>query len=95
VWSGNIDLENVQVKKSIFLKLKLPLTLRHGRIKKLQIIVPWRSLSSFPVEIIIEGVNIVIGKSHCDHRGAEPKGKSDWELIETFNTDFTLREQLL
>eukprot|EP00347_Sterkiella_histriomuscorum_P000566 403375355 len=85
VWSGNINLENVHFKRSIFQKLKLPLTLRLGRIGKLQMIVPWRSLSSSPVEVIINNVNIII----------TPQNKEEWQLIETFHTNYEMRQQMI
>ena len=75
MWSGNINLENVYIKKSVFQKFKLPLTLRLGRIGKLKISVPWRSLSTSPVEIVIEGVNIIICKVIILIVNAGPKGK--------------------
>lgn len=62
VWSGNINLENLFIKRSIFQQLQLPLILKLGRIGKLKMSVPWRSLSYSPVEITIETVNIIICK---------------------------------
>jgi hypothetical protein len=82
-------LENVQVKRSLFDKFKLPLTLRLGRIGKLSIKVPWRALSSSPVVIDIEGVYLLISKLiRCFIRKLiAPKGKAEWELIETMHTN--------
>ena len=58
--------------------LKLPLSLRLGRIGKLQLVVPWRSLSSSPVEILIKGVNLIICKKayscYIDYR-SQVKGR--------------------
>jgi len=53
-------MENMELKKSMFDKLKLPLLLKLGRVGKLQILVPWRSLSSSPVEVIIDSVYMII-----------------------------------
>ncbi|CDW90143.1 vacuolar protein sorting-associated protein vps13 [Stylonychia lemnae] len=95
VWSGNINLENVHFKKTIFQKLKLPLTLKLGRIGKLQIIVPWRRLNSSPVEVFINQVNIIICNIASYRLILGPQSKEEWELIETFHTDFDLRDQMI
>ena len=44
-----------------------------GKIGKLKINVPWNQLSSKPVEVVIESVNVVV----------TPKGRNEW----TDNTD--------
>jgi len=46
VFSGNIVIENVCLKKNILEMLGLPMDVIFSDIKKLQIIVPWHSLSS-------------------------------------------------
>lgn len=63
----------------------------------MQIIVPWRSLSSSPVEVVIQGVNLIICNLNLlvDDYDIGPKSKEDWELIETFHTNFELREQVI
>ena len=60
VWSGNLLLENLKVKKSALDEFKLPIKVVFGRIGKLNATVPWRSLSSSPVEIILEGLQLVM-----------------------------------
>jgi vacuolar protein sorting-associated protein 13A/C len=57
-----------------------------GKIGKLKINVPWSRLSSEPVEVIIESVNVVI----------IPKGKDEWKAIEkTINTCFDMKEAMV
>ena len=86
VWSGKVELEDLNIKRSLIDKFKLPANLLMGKIGRLKIYVPWNSLSSKPVEVVIESVNVV----------ATPKGKDEWKEIEkTINTCFQLKEALI
>jgi hypothetical protein len=60
VYSGIIDLKELNLKKDIFRKLNIPITLEIGRIKKLFITVPWNALSSKPVSFEIDGLMLLI-----------------------------------
>jgi hypothetical protein len=51
VWSGDVELNNVKVKKDIFQTFGLPLELIYGQIGHLKICVPWKSIGSKPVDI--------------------------------------------
>ena len=46
VWSGEVVLENLTLSQRITSKFNLPFRLRHGVIKRLELIVPWGSLES-------------------------------------------------
>jgi vacuolar protein sorting-associated protein 13A/C len=46
VWSGEVILENLSLSKTVLQKLNIPFSLKHGRIKRLELIVPWASLES-------------------------------------------------
>jgi len=50
----------VQIKRDALHGLKLPFKIIFGKIGKLQVNVPWRSLSSSPVEIILEGLQLIV-----------------------------------
>ena len=41
VWSGEVVLENLTLSQRITSKFNLPFRLRHGVIKRLELIVPW------------------------------------------------------
>ena len=47
-------LENVQVRKDAFDEWKLPFNIVFGKIGKLHAVLPWRSLGSSPVTIVLE-----------------------------------------
>ena len=60
VYSGEVDLHDLKLKKDIFDKFNVPVKLILGRIKRLYLKVPWNALSSKPVKLEIEGVELVI-----------------------------------
>lgn len=74
------------MKRGLIEKLRLPVNLLMGKIGKLKINVPWNNLSSKPVEVVIESVNIVV----------TPKGRNEWtDIKETMNTDNDIRKRFL
>jgi vacuolar protein sorting-associated protein 13A/C len=62
VWSGDVELNNVKIKKDIFQTFGLPLELIYGQIGRLKICVPWKNIGSKPVNVEIENVIIVVSK---------------------------------
>ena len=63
VWSGDVQLTNVNLRADIFKQFKLPFELICGQIGFLKIQVPWKSLGSKPVDVLIENVQITVSKS--------------------------------
>lgn len=61
VWSGKIELQNLQLKKTALDSLNLPVSISHGTLSKLHVRIPWTSLESKPVKIIIEDVFLQAG----------------------------------
>ena len=68
LWAGKITLEKVKLDPRILLKLKLPLLFSYTQIAKIEISIPWSSLSTKSVEIVIEGVYAIL----------VPFDKEDW-----------------
>lgn len=60
VYSGVIDLNDLNLKKNIFTKFNIPVNLVFGRIKKLYVRVPWNALSSKPVQLEIHGLQLLV-----------------------------------
>ena len=79
-------MENLNLKKNLIEKLRLPVKLLMGKIGKLKITVPWNRLHSSPVEVIVESVNIVV----------TPIGRNEWsDNADTLQTNFDLRKKFL
>ena len=60
IWSGEVTLKNIRLKKEIMKKLNLPFILRFSRLGCLKMNIPWKSLTSSKIEVQLEGLEIVI-----------------------------------
>jgi vacuolar protein sorting-associated protein 13A/C len=72
VWQGDIILENVHLKEDIFLLWQLPIIIKYGLITRLVIKIPWTKLASEPVEILLQGLYMVVS----------PQEKENWDYSE-------------
>ena len=53
IWSGDVKLKNLRLKKESLDKFKLPLDVKFGHIGELTLQIPWSNLKSKPVKVII------------------------------------------
>lgn len=60
VWSGNMVIENVNLNPEVIELIELPLKLKRSSIGKMTIKIPWKKLSSAPVEITIENIFVTV-----------------------------------
>ncbi|UKJ88692.2 hypothetical protein MACJ_001936 [Theileria orientalis] len=73
VWSGNISLENLSLKDDITSRLALPFHDVSGKIGSINIRIPWASIGTTPIKIVIDSVYICI-----DNRSTK---KTDEEIL--------------
>ena len=64
IWSGSFTFTDLFIRPALLSSLGLPVTLFDGRVNKLHITVPWRSLWAEKVKITVEGCNI-LGESNA------------------------------
>lgn len=55
-------LKNVVLKKSIIKKLNLPLLIKYSRLGCLRMNIPWKSLTSSKIEVVLEGFELVVAE---------------------------------
>ena len=82
VYQGEVDLKDLQLKKSICEKLDLPIKLVIGRMKRLYIKVPWNALSSKPVKLEITGLELVISPLEKDNWLKLVEHQNQFEVLE-------------
>lgn len=56
IWSGKLEFNNLELKRSSLDSLNLPVTISHGTLKQLKAIIPWTALDSKPVRIMLDGI---------------------------------------
>lgn len=54
IWSGDVKLKNLRLRKDCLDSLELPIEVKFGVLGQLVLVVPWSSLKNKPVKIIIE-----------------------------------------
>eukprot|EP00347_Sterkiella_histriomuscorum_P018285 403346093 len=81
---ANLNLDQVKLKEDALLKLNLPIKIELGIINHLEIRIPWLTIGSSPVEVHIQGLNLIIS----------PQKQQDWQVIDIFDQAY-LEEKLL
>ena len=56
VWSGDVKLHNLELRKEALDQLKLPINVVEGHLGQLTIVIPWSNLRGAPVKVFIEDI---------------------------------------
>ncbi|KAI5802352.1 hypothetical protein FPQ18DRAFT_313508 [Pyronema domesticum] len=56
IWSGDVRLKNLELKKEALDQMKLPLNVLEGHLGQLTLQIPWSNLKGRPVKVLIEDV---------------------------------------
>ncbi|WPK23425.1 hypothetical protein PUMCH_000665 [Australozyma saopauloensis] len=59
IWSGDVRLKNLKLKKESLDKFKLPLDVKFGHLGELTLQIPWSNLKGKPVKVIVEDVYLL------------------------------------
>ncbi len=51
IFSGNVDIQNLTIKKSVISQLNVPFELKFGMIEQIKMKIPWTSLSSSSIKV--------------------------------------------
>ena len=70
---GKVNLENLVLKSSAFDVLGLPITVIRGSVGRIELDIPWKSISSSHVVVVVKDVRVVLG----------PNSSVQGELIST------------
>ena len=63
VWSGDIELRNLNIKSNAFDKLDIPVNVLNGSLSSLRVAIPWKRLGETPVRVTLEGLYVLLGPS--------------------------------
>ena len=73
VWSGNVKLKNLKLKRDAFDTLDLPIEVKFGMLGDLVLNVPWSSLKNKPVKISIENCYLLCMTARIRNEKRESK----------------------
>lgn len=85
IWSGDVKLTNLELRKEALDQLHLPLNVVEGHLGSLTMSIPWSNLRGKPVKINIEDVFIL----------AAPREDADYNEEEETNREFSLKMEKL
>ena len=60
LWSGEVVIKNVRLRKEIIKKLNLPFKLKYSKLGCLKMTIPWKSLGSSKIDIVIDCLDLLI-----------------------------------
>mmetsp|Transcript_24826 Transcript_24826/g.98107 ORF Transcript_24826/g.98107 Transcript_24826/m.98107 type:complete len:2113 (-) Transcript_24826:5161-11499(-) len=72
VWNGELELKDLEiVPEAVAILLEsasihVPVNVKYGRVKRLRVIVPWKSLRKQPVRFELDGVTVITGVNSQD-----------------------------
>lgn len=69
IWSGDVKLQGLELRKEALDQLKLPLNVVEGHLGALTLKIPWSNLRGQPVQVYIEDVFVL----------AAPKEDAEWD----------------
>jgi vacuolar protein sorting-associated protein 13A/C len=72
IWSGDVKLRNLELRREALDQLHLPINVVEGRLGELVLQIPWSNLRGKPVKINIEDVFLL----------AAPKEEDDYDAVE-------------
>jgi vacuolar protein sorting-associated protein 13A/C len=62
IWSGEVVLKNIALKKSVIRKFNLPFRINYSKLGILRMNIPWKSLTSSKIEVLLEGLELVVSE---------------------------------
>ncbi|KPM34288.1 Vacuolar protein sorting-associated protein 13 [Neonectria ditissima] len=69
IWSGDVKLRNLELRREALDQLKLPINVMEGHLGELTLTIPWSNLRGAPVKVFIEDVFLL----------ASPKEEAEYD----------------
>ncbi|KAF9435541.1 hypothetical protein BGZ76_006083 [Entomortierella beljakovae] len=85
IWSGDVKLTNLRLKKDALDKFSLPVDVTEGYLGELTLSIPWSNLKNKPVKVYINNVYLL----------CVPKGESEYDPMEEAARAQALKEDRL
>ena len=69
IWSGDVKLKNLELRREALDQLKLPINVVEGHLGQLTLVIPWSNLRGAPVKVFVEDVFLL----------ASPKEEAEYD----------------
>jgi vacuolar protein sorting-associated protein 13A/C len=94
IWSGDVKLKNLQLRKEALDQLKLPLNVVEGYLGQLTLQIPWSNLRGKPVRVSIEDVFLLAApREDADYDPEEQERRAHALKMEKLDSAEMLKER--
>src|SRR2546423_4775347 len=95
IWSGNVTLRNLELRKEALDQLHLPLNVVKGHLGQLALSIPWSNLRGQPVKVNIEDVFLLAApKEEADYNVEEEEQRAHALKMEKLESAELLKERV-
>ncbi|ORY58482.1 uncharacterized protein BCR38DRAFT_489400 [Pseudomassariella vexata] len=94
IWSGDVKLRNLELRKEALDQLKLPINVVEGHLGELTLVIPWSNLRGAPVKIFIEDVFLLASpKEEAAYNEEEEERRKQRLKMEKLDSAELLKER--
>lgn len=94
IWSGDVKLRNLELRKEALDQLKLPINVVEGYLGELTLVIPWSNLRGAPVKIFIEDVFLLASpKEEAQYNEDEEERRKQRIKMEKLDSAELLKER--
>ncbi|KAK1753207.1 putative vacuolar protein sorting-associated protein [Echria macrotheca] len=96
IWSGDVKLRDLELRKEALDQLKLPINVVEGHLGQLTLTIPWSNLRGSPVKIYIEDVYLLASpKEEAEYNEEEEERRKQRIKMEKLDSAELLKERSL
>ncbi len=94
IWSGDVQLRDLELRKEALDQLKLPLNVVEGHLGRLTLIIPWSNLRGAPVQVFVEDVFLLASpKEEAEYNEEEEERRKQRIKMEKLDSAELLKER--
>lgn len=94
IWSGDVKLRDLELRKEALDQLKLPINVVEGHLGELTLVIPWSNLRGAPVKIFIEDVFLLASpKEEAQYNEEEEERRRHRIKMEKLDSAELLKER--
>jgi vacuolar protein sorting-associated protein 13A/C len=94
IWSGDVKLSNLELRREALDQLKLPINVVEGHLGQLTLTIPWSNLRGAPVKVFIEDVYLLASpKEEAQYNEEEEERRKQRIKMEKLDSAELLKER--
>lgn len=94
IWSGDVKLRDLELRKEALDQLKLPINVIEGHLGELTLTIPWSNLRGAPVKVVIEDVFLLASpKEEAEYNEEEEERRKQRLKMEKLDSAELLKER--